>query len=45
LKSSKIIFNRTYITYSDDEKFVVSAELIKEREADEDGNAKRPMEL
>lgn len=43
INSNKAIFNRSFITYSLNEKDVVPVELIKERENDESGKIKKPI--
>jgi hypothetical protein len=45
INSKKPIFNRSFISYSLNEKDAVSAELIKERENDEAGKTKKPVEV
>ena len=43
--SKKAIFNRSFITYSLSEKDPVPAELRKERENEENGSLRKPIEL
>ena len=45
INSNKAIFNRSFITYSLNEKDLVPLELIKERENDESGKIKKPIEV
>ena len=45
INSKKAIFNRSFIIYSLNEKEVVSPEFIKERENEEAGKIKKPLEL
>ena len=45
INSKKAIFNRSFIIYGLNEKEAVSAELVNERENEEAGKIKKPIEL